>query len=89
MITLQPETEHLARLVAARRGMTPEAVIRAAVEAEARAADVVAPESDAKKKPKATLDELMAIAARCAARPTLDPRTADEILGYDEDGLPT
>ena len=29
------------------------------------------------------------IAARCAALPVLDDRTADEILGYDDDGLPT
>lgn len=29
------------------------------------------------------------IAARSAARPVLDPRTPDEILGYDSDGLPS
>ena len=33
--------------------------------------------------------ELEAIARRCAALPELDNRTADEILGYDENGLPT
>lgn len=33
-------------------------------------------------------DELLAIARHCAALPVLDPRTADEILGYDEQGLP-
>lgn len=33
-------------------------------------------------------DELDAIALRCAARATLDSRTADEILGYDDTGLP-
>jgi antitoxin VapB len=33
-------------------------------------------------------DELKAIGERCAGLPTLDERTADEILGYDERGLP-
>lgn len=33
-------------------------------------------------------DELDDIALHCASLPVLDPRTADEILGYDESGLP-
>jgi antitoxin VapB len=33
-------------------------------------------------------DELDAIARRCAALPVLDARTADEIIGYDERGIP-
>jgi antitoxin VapB len=33
-------------------------------------------------------DELDDIARHCAALPVLDPRTSDEILGYDEQGLP-
>jgi antitoxin VapB len=32
--------------------------------------------------------ELLEIGRRCAALPDLDARTADEILGYDEHGLP-
>lgn len=32
--------------------------------------------------------ELDAIALRCAALPVLDERSEDEILGYDEHGLP-
>ncbi len=32
--------------------------------------------------------ELVAIGRRCAALPDLDRRTPDEILGYDEHGLP-
>jgi len=32
--------------------------------------------------------ELVAIGQRCAALPDLDRRTPDEILGYDEHGLP-
>jgi antitoxin VapB len=33
-------------------------------------------------------DELRAIRKRCSRLPVLDPRSADEILGYDEHGLP-
>ncbi len=32
--------------------------------------------------------ELDAIARRCAALPVLDPRPPDEIIGYDEHGMP-
>lgn len=33
-------------------------------------------------------DELETIAAHCAQLPVLDARTPEEILGYDERGLP-
>jgi antitoxin VapB len=33
-------------------------------------------------------DELNEIAQACSALPVLDPRTAEEILGHDEHGLP-
>lgn len=33
-------------------------------------------------------DELDEIALRCAALPVLDGRSPDEIIGYDEHGLP-
>ena len=33
-------------------------------------------------------DELLAIGRRCAALPDLDTRSPEEILGYDEIGLP-
>lgn len=35
------------------------------------------------------LQRLTEIALRAAARPVIDDRTDEEILGYDEDGLPT
>lgn len=38
---------------------------------------------------KARLLSIQEIGTRCAALPALDARTADEILGYDADGLPT
>lgn len=33
-------------------------------------------------------EELLAIARHCAALPVRDRRTAEAILGYDDDGLP-
>jgi antitoxin VapB len=33
-------------------------------------------------------DELDAIAKHCASLPVLDDRSADEIIGYDENGVP-
>jgi antitoxin VapB len=87
MLDLAPETETLARLLAAKTGTTPEAVVHDAVAAKARDAGVAALAPLEKKK--ATLDEIMAIARHCAALPILDHRSADEILGYDDNGLPT
>jgi len=42
----------------------------------------------ARRSARSLADELDEIAKRCAALPVLDPRPADEILGYDERGLP-
>lgn len=41
------------------------------------------------KRKRDLVAELTDIALRCARRPVLDPRPADEIIGYDENGLPT
>ena len=38
---------------------------------------------------KSQIEALRKIARECAALPVLDGRSSDEILGYDEDGLPT
>ncbi len=38
---------------------------------------------------KRLADELDEIALHCSARPLRDPRSADEILGYDDNGLPS
>jgi antitoxin VapB len=37
---------------------------------------------------RATVDEIMAIAQRVARSPVLDERSAEEIIDYDENGLP-
>jgi antitoxin VapB len=41
------------------------------------------------KAERSLADELLEIGKRCTAWPDLDTRTAEEILGYDEHGLPS
>ena len=41
-----------------------------------------------RRSARSLADELDQIAKRCAALPLADPRPPDEILGYDEHGLP-
>ncbi|WP_295433991.1 hypothetical protein [uncultured Thiodictyon sp.] len=38
--------------------------------------------------PEERLAAIMEISRRCAALPELDPRSADDIVGYDENGWP-
>ena len=45
-------------------------------------------ETPARRTPRRLADDLDEIALHCARLPVLDPRTPDEILGYDEHGLP-
>ena len=75
------ETERLAAELARRTGETKtEAVTRALRERLARLR---------RERGKRRLaDELNEIALRFASLPVLDPRTPDEILGYDAGGLP-
>jgi antitoxin VapB len=76
-----PEADHLARELAAATGETlTEAVVNALRERLVR--------QRGKSRGLRVRDELRAIRERCAHYPVLDPRSADEILGYDEHGLP-
>lgn len=90
MIKMSQETEALITAKAAHAGRTPDEIIRAAL---ARAGDVLPWHSPAKPRPAAlTKDELIAameeIATRSAARPTANPGSINEIIGYDDFGLP-
>ncbi|MGH9525583.1 MAG: type II toxin-antitoxin system VapB family antitoxin [Terriglobales bacterium] len=81
LILRNPEAEKLAAEVARRTGETKtQAVIRALRERLARI-------NQERRRPSLA-DELEAIADHCARLPVLDTRPADEILGYDERGLP-
>jgi antitoxin VapB len=85
MLTISHETEELARRLALKIGKAPEDVIADAVQASAR---ILGVNHDGQVDQDAMLKEAEAIALRCAARPTLDTRTEDEILGYDQFGIP-
>lgn len=73
------------RLVRQLTGLTGETLTGAVVAALRERLERVR----ARKSGRSLADELDEIAIRCAALPVLDPRSPEEILGYDERGLPT
>lgn len=75
------ETEELAERLAALTGETKTTAVKRALrqELERLRRDRVL---------SSLADELDEIALHCAHLPVLDPRPAEEILGYDEHGLP-
>lgn len=76
-----PETERLADALAKATGKTKTQAVTEAL--RERLAYV------RRRRPARRLaDELQEIAAHCAALPVLDARSADEILGYDDRGMP-
>ena len=76
-----PEADRLARELAQSTGEgLTEAVIKALRERLAR--------EKGRKRRRRLSDELRAIGERIAALPVLDPRTPEEILDYDQRGLP-
>lgn len=76
-----PKVESLARDVARRTGENITQAIERAL--EERLAQL-----RTQREREATLRKVRRIVERFNRRPTLDPRSADEILGYDERGLP-
>lgn len=79
-----PETDRLARELAAATGESITVAARRAIEERLeRVQHQARATSDARR------DVIDGIIARGRARPILDPRSVDEILGYDENGLPS
>lgn len=75
------EAERLASELAKQTGETKtEAVTRALRDRLARVRR--------ERSQRRLADELEEIARHCASLPVLDPRTTEEILGYDSQGLP-
>jgi len=75
------EAETLAAELARRTGETKtDAVIKALRERLARVRRA--------RGKRDLADQLNEIALHCSRLPVLDARTAEEIIGYDEDGLP-
>ncbi len=75
------EADRLARELAAETG---ESLTRAVTTAVRERLERVR----ARRSARRLADELNEIAVRCAALPLLDDRSEDEILGYDEHGIP-
>ena len=76
-----PRVEELARSLAAARG---ESITEAILEAlEARIAELQGP-----SRKERDIALLKGIGRRVAALPDIDPRSPEEIVGYDESGLP-
>ena len=78
-----PETERLVRDLAELAGESPTEAVRKAV--EARLGRRHWRERDEAGRP--LTQRIEEIAKRYAALPDLDPRSADEIVGYDEHGM--
>ncbi len=76
-----PATEKSVRELAALTGETVTAAIRHAAEERLQRVR-------RKQAGRDLAEEILEIGRRCAALPDQDRRTADEILGYDEHGLP-
>ena len=76
-----PEADRLARAIAKTTGET----LTAAVVQALRERLIRVRRGRAKRR---LADELDEIALHCAALPVRDPRSADEIVGYDKQGLP-
>ena len=75
------ETEQLARTLAAETGESITKTVKAALKERL---DRI----HARHRGRSLADDLDEIARRCAGLSDADSRTQDEILGYDEHGLP-
>lgn len=77
-----PEVDRLARTLADLTGESVAEVIRISLQERLS-------RTYRQRRPREQLvKELREISRRSAALPVLDPRSPDEILGYDEHGLP-
>lgn len=76
-----PETDRLAREVARLTGESLTQAVRVAL------AERLERERRRRGRPSRLVDRLNEIALHCASLPDYDTRSADEIIGYDENGM--
>ncbi len=76
------ETERLIRRIAKLTGESRTDAVRVSVEERYQ-------RLTRRRSGRSLADELNEIALRCARRPVVSHLTADQILGYDEHGIPT
>lgn len=77
-----PETDRLVRRLADATGESITSAVAIAVQERLERVQGVS-------RRDRLVEDLNAISRRCAALPDLDDRSPEEILGYDEHGLPT
>ena len=75
------EVYRLARELATRTGESMTQVVRVSLR------DRLSREKNRTPDP-VVMEKLVEISDRCSRRPVLDPRSDEEILGYDEHGVP-
>jgi antitoxin VapB len=78
-----PEADRLARQLAATTGESITVAITVAMR------ERLEREERKRESKRLLLDDIMAIANHCASLPVLDSRSEDEIMGWDENGLPS
>ena len=78
-----PEADRLARRLAETTGETISLAVLLAIRERLERVE------RKREEKQALIADLMAIAHHCASLPVLDTRTEDEIMGWDENGLPT
>lgn len=76
----------MARNIAEATGKTLPTVVKEAIAAKAEADGV--DDHARQRRRKLDFNKLNAIIERASARPVLDARTADEIIGYNAQGVP-
>lgn len=85
-IELSGDFEVLASTVARKRGLTIEQVIREAIAESARKAGLL--DESAKRSKEEIIRQLDELSREFVALPVHDTRSIDEIIGYDEFGVP-
>ena len=78
-----PEVERKVRKLAAVTGKSITTVVSLAVDEQLKR------EERKRRNIDAVLAEVQAIIDHCSSLPILDTRSEDEILGYDENGIPS
>lgn len=81
-----PQAHKMARELATLTGKSLTDAVKMALQ---QALDQVKASQQTSPQPRPLVERLNEIALRCAALPNYDDRSADEILGYDEHGLPS
>ena len=76
-----PETEQLAKMIASLTGETKTQAVTKALRDRLN-------RIQRRRSGRRLADELDEIALHCAALPVLDSRSAEEIVGYDDHGVP-